>query len=315
MMHQIPFKTFVSKSSFIKGHYLAKSGVSFRNTKKELLHSFGFGFNSDEKSAIRASQFELYERFFADYEIYENKNINLTGHSFSDPLIKKKFPPEKILIGGSSVRKAADANGLGCHFLPDKAAQHAVLEIIERHLLAQIWYFETEIFEILADPYFQNSWRVRYYSVKGETPLAIAIVDNLENGIWVLGSAIRWPFEQAMQHAKNEAFMLLESSLSENGQSYSKDMDEKLLTLKDKQFSELREKHFQSKVKGQMLEPNYPFVLKRIIQNNIGYDNLWLIPLHVSSHFSVVRAISGGAKNPRWINSKKINSIPPDPFC
>lgn len=318
MINEIPIKTLITDSLHVSGHFLAKSGLSFYNSEKNRTDVFGFGFSEDKEKAINSSKFELYERLYANYNLYNFEKPIFLGQSFSDLEKKKEFSAHDIFLGSYSNdgTKSVDANGLGCHYLLEHAVKHAVLEVVERHLLAQIWYGNCQMYEIInANFIFDSSWKIRCYCTNNTSvPMAIVTVDNLEKGIWVLGSALRWPFDQAIEHAKNEAFMLLESSLSEKGYAYSKEIDERLFSLKDPIISNLRNTYFNSKVLDKIEKPKCDEALDIILKKTIGMEALWIFPLHASQNINVVRAISESAQNPRWFRSKK-NLTPPDPFC
>jgi len=315
----IPLKTIVKQSTHIENHFLAKSGISFRNSDNQLAHVYGFGSHSNKNKAMVASKFELLERLYATYDLHEVSSPSsykiFQGFLHSDFKIKMEFDSSEVLLDAKMEENLTDANGLGCHHFFPLAVRHGLFEVIERHLLANIWYNDYQLFSLGKSIILKKNLRLRYYCLaNANIPLAIAILDKLEDGVWILGSCVRLPFRDALTHAKNEAVMLLESAISQNEQAYSKEMDHRLDSLKDIKFSLAREIFFQSKVIGKIDSLDCKFSISSMIRSTLNENSLWVVPLHSSNKLNVVRIIDKTAKNPRWLRIEK-SEIPLDPFC
>jgi len=317
---RVPLKTIISSSAQSSGHFLAKSGI-FVKSGQHNTYVYGFGFNEVKENAKRASQFEALERLWATYAFHQDKK-NFIGYSLKTPNECRIFSPSQVLIGSvlTSEEKSADANGLGCHPAIDQAVNHAVLELIERHLLAEIWYEDGLVFEIKEKALIrEDGWQVRFYTSLGiDVPLAIAIVSNTDKSVWVLGSALRESLSQSSEHAKNEAFMLLESAFFENGTAYSKDIEKRLLSLKNKNYSHAREDFFRAKVSNKNKQIDVTskiYSTREIVEKVLGDNSIWIVNLFNDVRISVVRAICDFAKNPRWFRHLQSGFPPLDPFC
>jgi len=317
-MH-VPIKTLLSSSKYSQGHFLAKSGICFKSMEKEN-YIYGFGFNEISEKAKKASQFEALERLYATRAFHQNIE-HFEGHSLEAPNKNKIFHPSEVLISNLSTftTKSADANGLGCHYNIDQAINHAILELIERHLLAEIWYENGSVFEIKEKALIhQDGWHIRFYtSFSSDVPLAIAVLMNLDENVWVLGSAIRESLLQSIEHATNEAFMLLESTFLEKGIAYSDDVEKRLSSLKDKNSSQARKEFFQTKtsMKNKPLDLTKKYSTKEIIRKSLKDNPIWIVPLFKAISINVVRAMCNFAKNPRWFRGLCSELIPSDPFC
>ena len=316
---QIPLKTLLSSSTKSSGHFLAKSGICFKSQQNDTC-VYGFGFSEIEENAKLGSQFEALERLYSNRAFHQNKE-NFLGYSLHMPNEFRTFSASEVLVSSilTFEEKSADANGLGCHPDIDQAKKHAILELIERHLLAEIWYGNGLISEVKEKVIREDSWQVRFYtSFCLDVPLAIAIVNNFEGSVWVLGSALRESFLQSMKHAKNEAFMLLESAFLENGVAYSVDVERRLASLKNKSYSNAREKFFQSKISNKNKELDTikkRYKTEEIIEKALGGNPIWMVNLFKNDRLSVVRAVCDSAKNPRWLRGIGSEFIPLDPFC
>lgn len=317
-MH-IPLTTVLSSSKQSSGFFLAKSGISFKSREKNV-SILGFGFNKIREKAKEASQFEALERLCAARTLHQNKN-SFIGYSLKMPQKNRVFSPSEVLIGSMLTfgEKSADANGLGCH--PDilQAINHAVLELLERHLLSNIWYengFVSEIRELAEVR--EDGWHVRFYtSCDFDLPITIAIVTNAEMSVWALGSALRESFFHSIEHAKNEAFMLLESAFLIQGTTYSKDVGTRLSSLKNISYSQTREKFFQSKIKKNKHFDSISrkYSISEMIDKTLGLNPIWIINLFKNVRINAVRVICEFAKNPRWLRNSRSKLVPLDPFC
>lgn len=320
VLDQIPLKTIVNRSQIFPNFFLAKSGVKFRNSFGKSRLISGFGFSKNQKQAVNSSQFETLEHFYATYDFHQDcvkkenalKGINLKYGTERD------FEPHEVFLGPIplQVGKAADANGLGCHPYYEKAVEHGILEIIERHFLAQIWYGSMLVVEIPEKAAISSHFHIRLFTpCTSYVPMAIAIVYDLKSGIWALGSAVRLSMERAIEHAIQEAMMLTESASIEGGVSYSDEIEQRILSLRNNDMSRLRNEFFESKItkreKGLLL---LSMQLEEIITLTLNVSEVWIVNFLNSEKLNVIRAICPIAKNPRWLRACNLG-VPDDPFC
>jgi hypothetical protein len=317
---QIPIKTFVNKSQIFPGFFLAKSGIKFSNDSGKSRLIRGFGFSKNKEQAVISSQFETLEHFYATYDFNQNfikkenvfRGLNLKNGA------ERAFVPSEVVLGplSAEIGKVADANGLGCHIFYERAVEHGILEIIERHFLAQIWYGSTLVVEIPEICSIISSFRIRVFTPYiPSVPMAIAIIDNLQDGIWALGSAARISMEEAIEHAIQEAMMLIESSSIEKGFYYSKEIECRILSLRNRNMSKLRKEFFESKItkcEKQLFQLHMQ--LDKMISFILDLEEIWIVDFFKSEKLNVIRAVCAAAKNPRWLRTCNL-IIPEDPFC
>ncbi|MBX9703199.1 MAG: YcaO-like family protein [Silvanigrellaceae bacterium] len=320
MSDQIPLKTIVNRSQIFPDFFLAKSGVKFSTFSGRSKLISGFGFSKNEDQAINSSKFEALEHFYATYDFNQNyikKKNNFRGVNLKNNELRD-FVPSEVVLGPVplEIGKSADANGLGCHTSYEKAVEHGILEMIERHFLAQVWYGPMSVVEIPEIHSIISQFRIRLFTPSTSfVPMAIAVIYNLQDGIWALGSAVRLSMERAIEHAIQEAMMLIESSSNEKGFSYSEEIEQRILSLRNTNLSKLRKEFFESKIteckKGLL---SMYMQLDEIIALTFDASKIWIIDFFKSKELNVIRAICPIAKNPRWLRACKLD-IPNDPFC
>lgn len=317
---QLPIKTLITPSTQTTKRFLARSGICF-NRDRHNVCVYGFGLDEDKEKATRSSQFEALERLYATQSFHKNDTTFL-GYLLQSPNTYRVFHASEILIGSGlgNKRNRVDANGLGCHHNLQQAIQHALFELIERHLLSEIWYGGATLSEIREHTIIHNEpLDLRFYSLSAfDIPFVIAILSDLDKGIWVLGSALRATFSDAMMHAMNEACMLLESSFI-GGVAYSHDIEARLSSLKNKEYSQKRHVFLQKKVVTcdttiSFLQKIYS--LDEIIEKTLHNHLIWVVKiLENTSWISVVRVICTAAQNPRWLRDSRLKYHLFDPFC
>ncbi len=324
MLNQIPIKTVVHFSRIFYGFFLAKSGIKFQNSIRKSQLVSGFGFSKSKEAALNSSRFEALEHLYATYDFQKEviqKNRFFYGAALSNPNTKQTFPPSSILVGPvpDDLGKGTDANGLGCHTLHEKAVEHAVFEIIERHCLAQLWYGPMRVLEMKGTNVQVGDFRMRYFTLEAlSVPFAVTIIDNVNEGIWVLGSAVRHSIDAAIAHAQHEAMMLIESSLIENGISYSAEIEQRILSLKNRDLSVAREDYFNSKKSGYTSSQSHVVSVTNVAETAekaFGWvNNIWVIDLCKCAELCVVKVLCPQAQNPRW-HRENNKGVPYDPFC
>ena len=189
---------------------------------------------------------------------------------------------------------------------------------MERHCLAQLWYGSLRVVEIEGTNLQIGDFRTRYFTLEAlSIPFAVAIIDNISDGVWALGSAVRHSMDAAIIHAQHEAMMLIESSLIENGVSYSDEIEQRILSLRNRDHSIAREDYFISKIAGYVRQSNLVSVknIAEMAANAFGWVNdIWVINLCKCAELSVVKVLCPLAQNPRW-HREKNSRVPYDPFC
>jgi len=316
-LNHIPIKTISKNSSIFPGFFLAKSGIRFRNSfgKSQLIS--GFGFNDSKEAAINSSRFEAFEHLHATYDFQKEtiqKNKTFNGIKLKDPNILRAFPPSSILIGlvPDAIGPSTDANGLGCHVVYEKAVHHALFETLERDCLAKLWYGLLKVVQIEDTSFSIGDFRIRFFTLESlSLPFAIAIIDNRNEGIWAVGSALRYSISSALQHAQHEAMMLIESSFIENGVSYSAEIEHRILSLRDQAISEIREVFFNSKISGYIKMSALPSMQSI---NFEVFEDIWVVDLCKNDELCVVKVLCPQMQNPRWHREKNLG-VPYDPFC
>jgi hypothetical protein len=163
-----------------------------------------------------------------------------------------------------------------------------------------------------------GNFRVRNFTLTSlSIPFAVVVIDNKQEGIWALGSAFRDSMSDAIKHAQHEAMMLIESSMIDNGFSYSEEIEQRILSLRNREISRLREDFLQSKI-SESAKLSDVIVINGCAdtaQHIFGWrDNIWVIDLIKCAELNVVRVLCPQAQNPRWHRQENAE-VPYDPFC
>lgn len=111
--------------------------------------------------------------------------------------------------------RVTDGTGLAVHTDYDAARRHAVAELLERTLLAQLWYGVGLPMQSANPPQCEDHCQARTWALDGGS-LWFAVADTTDYTLpaYALGAAVRHDRGSAVTHALSEAVMLLDSAQS-----------------------------------------------------------------------------------------------------
>lgn len=324
-IHALPIKTITRKIRFPDGYYVGKAGIQFRNWQKEWEFLCGFSCSQDEQHAKLIAYYELLERLVARYEIQckIQKSID-RFQAFSWPTCKLIGPcnPGDIFLGKNPFSlTGVEAAGLALRKSNEEAAEHAVLELLERHLCAKIWFTEEiMLFKVKSNISF-HEYEVNFYTVDScDLPFVIAEIISNELKISSYGHAIRKTFHEASQKAFSEALMLLDCLLQgDNGICSNERTKKRIFSLHGDVALE-RNEYLQSKVIGyENAFPEREFACVDIAKQLIGNESdISIVPLLQDDKITVVRALSPKVETlafRRYLGNLPSATKILDPFC
>lgn len=210
--------TITDASSFEPTVTIARSALAV--TVAGVRYYFGgFAADRDREAAARRAEYEVYERLLAFDVLYHHAGFPPTVGAAPvaqlDGPWRWHLPVNRVLLSrkapvGEADRAGLGANGLGLGATFVRAAEHAVAELLERHLVCATWDGVGD--GLLALPQVELNGAVleRFISAAG-LPYACAAV--VRGGMLVAaGSALRTRLDDAVDHASSEAIMAAENS-------------------------------------------------------------------------------------------------------
>lgn len=179
-------------STINENFFIAKSGISFKNWNNEYTIIGGYSYGTSRDHVEKVSKYELLERLLSHYDFHENKSI-WTGYKLTDLKLKKTFARNKVLIGSlpeSNSALCADSSGLAFHTQLELAIDKSVSELIERHILCEIWFLKKIDLYLIKDTYLGiDDFRLRNYTIKG-LPFSLSFLTSDNKKIAFCGSCL-----------------------------------------------------------------------------------------------------------------------------
>jgi YcaO cyclodehydratase, ATP-ad Mg2+-binding len=321
-IHSLPIKVIIRNSINPKGYYLGKAGIQFTNYSGDKDFLFGFSINHDKDVAKQVAIYELLERLLARYEIQYRIDEDFTrfqAFRWPDWKVVDCCSPGQLFIGKNPFcPTGVEATGLGLRMTKEAAAEHAILELIERHICAKIWYTdELPLYEVCTNIKLEGFEIYFYIISKQNITFAIAEIFSPQLEISLFGHAIRKTYEESFNKAFSEALMLLDCLLhNDNGQCSNQKTKERIISLKSdlsiKRHNYLHKK-VTTKLQKEELSQNQ-FDCKNMVNWIFGNETISVVLLFQDNQFSVVRALSQKAKTlNEYRTSNHIEIL--DPFC
>lgn len=148
-------------------------------------------------------------------QIFFDKNDlsrKFIGRCFFNKNPIKEYDYKDILI---RTEFSVSASGLGLHSDEKLAIEHAIFEVIERHVALLLWYKDNEIMLInsreLVDGYF-----IYNYTNILKIPFCVSVIINKKEDIFFCGSSVKSNLNDAIKAAEVEALSLLGNILIKN---------------------------------------------------------------------------------------------------
>jgi hypothetical protein len=323
-VHALPIKTMARKTLIPKGYYVGKAGIQFLNWQKEWEFLFGFSLCQDEQQAKQIAYYELLERLLARYEIQSKIRGNISDFtSVAWPSWKpsKDVNPGVIFIGRNPFSQTGvEAAGLALRQTLDEAAEHAIFELLERHLCAKIWYTK-DVSLIRVDPGITfEQYVINFYTTNASgLPFVMAEVISEKCKTITFGHAIRRTFLEASHKARSEAFMLLDCLLHDDNGICSNERTKRRIFSLRRDLALTRHDYLQNKVTSyESCFPEGQFNCSQVVHKVLGESAISIIPLFQDDKICVVRAISPAVET---LAACRYGGVPLtatdilDPFC
>lgn len=322
-LRDVPVRTVVEESISPTGYFVARSATAFRNQTGKLRVIPGFGFSQNQDDAAVTSRYEVYEHLAGHYEFqaargscsFESRDWpgGHTGPAFSAPDVLLSMDAPSAHLGRN------DASGLAHHSTYSRAANHAVLELVERHLLCEIWWEGLQVVRCSPTERIDDLTSIRTYTVAGARmglPFALAIVNRTSDALWLCGSAVRATLQEAVAHAREEALMLLDNFARNRNWSHDQVGEAERLHALKGPLSEQRAAHFSNRVvdgsAGRGRSDSWPAV--DIAARVLPGSRIFVASLWRDEDSIVVRATSADAKRVPAFRRICSSATPRDPF-
>jgi|SRR5579859_983413 len=318
-------RTRTTQSIVSKTHFVTKSITQLTNWqgRKIVVGGFAAGANANVTKARALS--ELCERVFALYDFQAN-------HLIDGQFMRTTNWPanEKVyLVDGSAIvlgptpfseSSSSDASGLSWASNFDRACMHAFFEVLERHLLAEIWYRGRSITKL--DRRLIGEFSADVYTVPTErlVPFALAVLSDRFRQRLVCGSAVRSSLIDAIEHSISEAIMLMDGVLRQDiGSITNESTRARVLSLSNHKLSIARWQYIERQV-DRTERSATPLrclgalddILKAIF--NGSEPELQIANLYSSDQGHLVRALIPKALHLN-VARATIPCAIPDPFC
>ncbi len=206
--------------TLIGNHTIVQTGVYSQvpGTDRRLFFG-GFSCKPSRDAAIFVAPFEVAERLLATYyfstpQLRDSEYAVLSVNTHEP---RGSLKAENVILGPTVAhpKNDLDAVGLGFHGDMRKAIQHAVCELIERNILARIWYEQLPIVKLLECQLENTGYVLSAYSVSccKAFPFVMATIHDGECNFLCLGASVSCFFSTALERATAEAIMLVDNIL------------------------------------------------------------------------------------------------------
>lgn len=317
-MSKLPVQTKVRPAVYPPGWYMAKSGLGIHTQKHGPKLVFGFAFGASSEEASARSQYEVYERTYAHYDLFVTKQPELAAipvlHWQNHQKIGERQLEDLLFAHPLKQRGWVDANGLAWHSELGSAINGGLWETIERHQLSRWWYLG----DLALVPLWQASednFTIEAYTSDDVVPMAVVIIRDCSGDFLVCGSACAENLDAAVSKASREAYMMLDGVLAfDQGPANHPASRTKLLSLRGPTLTNLRYNFILRSVSDVKGAPAKEVGIMPTLQH-LGFDSALVgySLLHQAEREYLIRAFIPGARNPKEFGG--IDGIPPDPFC
>lgn len=311
---QIPINSIARPFFFDKSIYVGKAGTILKLNSEKFFVG-GYSISKFPTVAKKVSKCEVIERcfLFAERKISTIKYI--LWPSLKECFHRSSFYDEIFDF------ETFDSSGLSYHNIFDMSCQHSAFELIERHLLSLIWYYEKPIFHIKTIKLFDNFWASFYCvtSFNSVLPFCLVVIKNKEEHIFIVGSAFSSSLDKAQKKAMNEAYLLLDNLFSEASFCPTENTKLRILSLKSEICFKKRSAYILKLCQGDIniktLDKKVHTdneIFEQVLQNN---EEILLSVLNNSCPHFVVRASHPDLLKIRKVRILNLPNIPDDPFC
>lgn len=197
----------LSKMYFVDSVARVRNGDNYQDF-------YGHSASCDPIIAKNKSYYEILERVLASQIFFDKNDISrkFIGRCFFNKNPIKEYDYKDILI---RTEFSVSASGLGLHSDEKLAIEHAIFEVIERHVALLLWCKDNEIMLInsreLADGYF-----IYNYTSILKIPFCVSVIINKKEDIFFCGLSVKSNLNDAIKAAEVEALSLLGNILIKN---------------------------------------------------------------------------------------------------
>jgi hypothetical protein len=280
----------------------------------------GFSCGTDLGRTLEFARFELFERLFSPSKLHLRSFPTLREHDRYPAVHWPDFSPAAIIgyhrmfsLNSSRSTHTVDATGLAYGTDLQSAAERAVMEVCERHVLAKIWYGRARISRI--------KWKtppgIQVFSVALDPaiPFALAAFDDPQKSVFVCGSAISQSLKGAINRAISEAVMLHDGIIRFDCPSYQNAASARhYRSLRGRKSDERRSRFLLKIVESPLpreLHLTGTETFTRIFKRP---PTARIVLLHESEQHFVVRALVPNAICPANMRTSQFTFVT-DPFC
>ncbi|MFE2551076.1 hypothetical protein ACFXGI_21385 [Streptomyces sp. NPDC059355] len=269
--------------------------------------ALGFGCSRSPERSRDSALWETYERLLMVAEISGSLGRRVHGTTRSGATTGSR-PFEDIVPRPwhSTYRPGLDATGLAVHATTPAARLSAERELLERTLLATIWYGTEPLPSEITDHSCVTRGRMRTYTFGCRLGFfSLAAWHDPDSEIFVIGSAVRESREQAVEHALSEAVMVYDGVWEGRTPRYH-------TSLSRGRYESLR---------GELHVPRARHLAARLVGGGrpsagsepLG-DEITLYQLVEWEGVSLVRAVAPEGANTLKARRRQGRAVPPDPF-
>ena len=289
---------------YLNNYFIARTGVYSKYPGSDAKHFFGgFSCKNDPEEAKKVSVFEVAERILATYyfSIPEMRDDYYPLQSIFDGSALGVVKADDVLIGSVPHNKNnyTDAVGLGFHLDKQKAINHAVCELLERHVLGKIWYENNQIVELLQDSCGEFIYTAFTIQTNEILPFAMSVMRNKACNILCVGASFEGSMQEAINKSKCEVIMLIHDVLAKKSNAHMENVSSKkrMLSQSDPEISLLRQHYLSSITHKKNIDLRYDVQLnlkKTLATLNAPHNEIGYCALHESAHGHLIRAVSMG---------------------
>lgn len=246
-------KTRATESAVVPGLWLSRSAVALGTISGSRDPVCGFAFDFDLELSRRKAIFELIEHLaFHPKKPLLSADTKLWQRSDGRWRRDDDVFVDDLLLGASNSGQTLHGNGCAVHEKLRDAAAHAENEALERHYCCEMWYNRsirpTPLpFDVSIKDEFHDC--IKAYDIETPTPnnLVICIIDSDEFDFFCMGASLKPTKQAAIRHSLGEAATLFEDVLRRRwGQAATRTATTNILSLRNRQQSQLRKQHFLS---------------------------------------------------------------------
>lgn len=245
------------ESAVVPGLWLSRSAVTLGTRSGGRHPVFGFACDFDYELSRRKAVFELIEHLaFHPKKPLLSADTKLWQRSDDRWRRADNAVLDDLLLGASNLGQALHGNGCAVHQKLCDAAAHAENEVLERHYCCEMWYNQSiRPIPLAHDVTIKDEFNdcVKVYELETPTAnhLVICVIDSDVFDFFCMGASFKSTKQAAIRHSLGEAATLFEDVLRHRlGQASTPTATTNILSLRNRQQSQLRKQYFLSLLKN-----------------------------------------------------------------